>query len=124
MLSGIGPSLLNVPINAPGTVTIDMKGFTLNSPTRFLFQPGYVTVDPTGINILSSNVTVRNGTISGFWNGVSAGSRLNGYNSQTGNSYFNDKVGNQGDNYTFRMQGNIPNHAVYTINVTPSQNRD
>ena len=69
--SATAPSVA-ITVNAPGPVTIDMRGFTLSSQTRFLFQPGYVTVDPTAISILSSDVTVRNGEISGFWNGLLA----------------------------------------------------
>jgi hypothetical protein len=49
-------------------ISPDMKG-----QTRYVFPADdYFTVDPTGILIQSSNVTVQNGTIFGFWNGVVA----------------------------------------------------
>jgi hypothetical protein len=79
----VGPLIFQVPtpaspttaitVNAAGPVVIDMRGFTVTGPTRVDFPTdGYFTVYPTGILIQSSNVTVLNGEISGFWNGISA----------------------------------------------------
>jgi hypothetical protein len=62
-----------ITVNAPGPVVIDMRGFTISGSTQYDFPAdNYFTVDPTGILIQSSNVTVQNGTISGFWNGIVA----------------------------------------------------
>lgn len=59
-----------ITVNAPGPVVIDMRGFTLEGQTRYHFpEKDYF---PTGILIQSNNVTVINGTIEGFWNGVIA----------------------------------------------------
>jgi hypothetical protein len=48
-----------IVVNAPGPVTIDMKGFTLRGSAQ-------------AIQILSDNVTVKNGTITGFERGIEA----------------------------------------------------
>jgi hypothetical protein len=59
-----------ITVNATGPVVIDMRGFTLEGQTRYHFpEKDYF---PTGIMIQSNNVTVINGTIQGFWNGVIA----------------------------------------------------
>jgi hypothetical protein len=59
-----------ITVNATGPVVIDMRGFTLQGQTRYHFPAS--DYFPTGILIQSSNVTVINGTILGFWNGVVA----------------------------------------------------
>lgn len=62
-----------ITVNAPGLVVIDMRGFTLNGQTRYVFpSDGYFQVFPNAILIQSSNVLVLNGEIKGFWNGVYA----------------------------------------------------
>jgi hypothetical protein len=69
-----------ITVNAPGPVVIDMRGFTLSGGGMVDFPAdNYFTVDPTGILIQSSNVTVLNGTIHGFWNGVTANATAAGY---------------------------------------------
>jgi hypothetical protein len=63
-----------ITVNAPGPVVIDMRGFILSGSDRYEFQPLHpsTTIYPTGILIQSSNVTVENGQVSGFWNGLTA----------------------------------------------------
>jgi hypothetical protein len=61
-----------ITVNATGPVVIDMRGFTLQGQTRYHFPTN--DVFPTGVMIHSNNVTVINGTIEGFWNGVIASS--------------------------------------------------
>jgi hypothetical protein len=53
-----------ITINSPGEVTIDLRGFTLTGPPQ-AYAGGYY-LNPNGIVIYSSNVTVKNGTIAGF----------------------------------------------------------
>jgi hypothetical protein len=53
-----------ITINAPGEVTINLKGFALTCPLQ-VFAGGFY-LNPTGILIKSSNVTIKNGTIKGF----------------------------------------------------------
>jgi hypothetical protein len=53
-----------ITINSPGKVTIDLKGFTLTGPLQ-AFAGGF-NLNPIGILIQSSNVTIKNGTITGF----------------------------------------------------------
>ena len=69
-----------ITVHAPGPVVIDMRGFTISGQTRVrLPADGYFTVFPTGILIQSSNVTVLNGKVSGFWNGIVATGSATGY---------------------------------------------
>jgi hypothetical protein len=56
-----------ITVDAPGPVTIDMRGFTLSSPPE-QGSPSYII--PGAVNILSSNVTVRDGSIRGFLGGI------------------------------------------------------
>jgi hypothetical protein len=58
-------SQIAISVNSPGKVTIDLNGFTLSAFTvlilhDFMFQP-------TAIAIGSSHVTIKNGTIAGFF---------------------------------------------------------
>jgi hypothetical protein len=55
-----------ITIQAPGSVVIDMRGFTLTGP-EFSETGSY------GINILSSNVTIENGKFAGFGIQIVAG---------------------------------------------------
>lgn len=69
-----------ITVNATGPVVIDMRGFTLNGGTRYDFPTaGYITIDPTGILIQSCNVTVENGEVRGFWNGITASGSASAY---------------------------------------------
>ena len=69
-----------ITVNATGPVVIDMRGFTLSGSEMVDFPAnGYFTVYPTGILIQSSNVTVQNGKINEFWNGIVANAIVVGY---------------------------------------------
>jgi hypothetical protein len=59
-----------ITINSPGNVMIDLKGYTLTGPPQ-VFVGGFY-LNPSGIVILSSNVTIKNGTIAGFTYQISA----------------------------------------------------
>jgi hypothetical protein len=65
--SGTTPA---ITVNAPGPVAIDMRGFTLSGPGQ-QFLNGFYT-NPVGIVIDSSNVTILNGSLEGFLNGIFA----------------------------------------------------
>jgi hypothetical protein len=66
-----GPiSPVSITVNAPGPVTIDMRGFTLSGPGQ-QFLNGWYT-NPIGIVIESSNVTILNGSITGYLSGILA----------------------------------------------------
>ena len=54
-----------ITVNSPGIVTIDLNGYTLTGPPQ-AFMGGYY-LNPSGIVIQSSNVTIRKGTIAGFF---------------------------------------------------------
>jgi hypothetical protein len=56
-----------------GTVVLDLKGFTL------MMGVAYPNFAYTGINIRKSNVTVRNGTILNFNNGINVAPPGSGY---------------------------------------------
>jgi hypothetical protein len=112
-------SSVAITVNATGPVTIDMRGFTLSSQTRFLFQPGNVTVEPplaagTGnarVGTYLSGIDLERITFLGSDNEAVGFTKVNNsivrdcdftetfagiqdYDSQTGNTYINDKVGN------------------------------
>ena len=54
-------------VNSTGTVTLDLNGHTLSGPGQvWLSDPGW-NLNPGGIAVESSNVTIRNGSISGFF---------------------------------------------------------
>jgi hypothetical protein len=53
-----------ITINSPGEVMVDLKGYTLTGPPQ-AYAGGYY-LNPCGIKINSSNVTIKNGTIAGF----------------------------------------------------------
>jgi hypothetical protein len=67
--NGIG-SPPAITVNAPGSVTIDLRGFTLSGPGQAYI--GGLYANPAGVTIQSSNVTVKNGTIAGFYFPLSA----------------------------------------------------
>jgi hypothetical protein len=94
-----------ITVNAPGPVVIDMRGFTISGGQRYEFPTGGSTVYPTGILIQSSNVTVENGKVSGFWNGILA--------SGSTAAYF---AGNNLESVTFVSSGNDESFFTYVNN--------
>jgi hypothetical protein len=56
-----------ITVNAPGPVTIDLRGFTLTGPE-------YYGISSIGFLIQSNDVTIENGTIAGFMYQVQTGS--------------------------------------------------
>jgi len=58
-------STVAITVNAAGPVTINMRGFSLTGPSQ-QFLDGYYT-NPVAISINSGNVTVKNGSIAGFY---------------------------------------------------------
>jgi hypothetical protein len=65
----VGGITFAITVDAPGPVTIDMRGFTLSSSPVQISPLYFIT---GAVNILSSNVTVMNGAIKGFVVGISA----------------------------------------------------
>lgn len=65
-----------ITANSPGEVTIDLKGYTLTGPPQ-AYIGGYY-LNPIGIMIQSSNVTIKNGTIAGFFSQMYASSQNSG----------------------------------------------
>ena len=61
-----------ITVNSPNKVTIDLNGFTLTGPAQAF--AGIYYLNPVGVAIESSNVTIKNGTISGFFFPMEAGS--------------------------------------------------
>ena len=62
-----------ITITCPG-VTIDLRGHSLTGPFQAeITVPEYFNLDPVAILIVSSIVTVKNGTISGFFFQLEAG---------------------------------------------------
>jgi hypothetical protein len=59
-----------ITVNAPGPVTINMRGFTLSGPGQ-QFLDGWYT-NPVAIRIDSNNVTIKNGSITGYMSGILA----------------------------------------------------
>jgi hypothetical protein len=57
-----------IVVNAPGPVTIDMRGFTLTGPTQV--QSSTVYQVPVGISVQSSDVAILNGTIVGLYSAI------------------------------------------------------
>jgi hypothetical protein len=56
-----------ITVSSPG-VTIDLRGHSITGPLQALITvPQYFNLNPVAIAIQSSNVTVKNGTISGFF---------------------------------------------------------
>jgi hypothetical protein len=153
-----------ITVSASKPVVIDMRGFTLTGGQRYNF-PSFNTFYPTGILILSSNVTVENGEVSGFWNAVLASGStaayftginlekitflssgndgsfftyvnnstvrncqyINNYggvydrDSQTGNSYINDKVSNSFDTDFAFLVSEPFNTKGCTYSLIPNQ---
>jgi hypothetical protein len=105
-----------ITVNATGPVVIDMRGFTLNGADRIDFPTaGYITIDPTGILIQSSNVTVMNGEVYGFWNGLMASGSstayLTGINLE-GIEFF--LSGNDGSEFNYVNNSIVKNcHYIY-----------
>lgn len=64
-------STVAITVNAAGPVTINMRGFSLTGPSQ-QFLDGYYT-NPVAISINSGNVTVKNGSIAGFYRPIVAG---------------------------------------------------
>ena len=60
-LSSSSPLSYAITVNAPGPVIIEMRGFTMSAPPESSNVNGAII--PCAIDILSSNVTVRNGSI-------------------------------------------------------------
>jgi hypothetical protein len=64
-----------ITVSSPG-VTIDLRGHSLTGPFQAeITVPQYFNLNPVAIAIQSSNVTVKNGTISGFFFQVGVGSQ-------------------------------------------------
>jgi hypothetical protein len=61
----LGQTVPAITINSPGKVTLNLNGYALQNPSS--------SEGPTGIQVLSSNVTVENGTISQCFFGLVAG---------------------------------------------------
>ena len=56
-----------ITVLSPG-VTIDLRGYSLTGPFQAeITVPEFLNLNPVAISIQSSNVTVKNGTISGFF---------------------------------------------------------
>jgi hypothetical protein len=57
-----------ITVNSPG-VTIDLRGYSLSGPAQAVITvPQYLNLNPVGILLQSSNTTVKNGAIVGFYN--------------------------------------------------------
>jgi hypothetical protein len=65
-----------ITVNAPGNVTIDLNGFTLSGPLQAFVDGWYA--NPPGMAIQSSNVTIKNGTIAGFYSPLTASGQYSG----------------------------------------------
>jgi hypothetical protein len=62
-----------ITVSSPN-VTIDLRGYSLSGPGQaFITLPEDLNLNPEGIAIHSSNVIVKNGTISGFFFQLDAG---------------------------------------------------
>ena len=61
-----------ITVNAPGSVTIDLRGFSLSGPAVQYVNGEPTNSTATGISIQSSNVTIKNGSIAGFYNSILA----------------------------------------------------
>jgi hypothetical protein len=64
-----------ITVNSPGAVTIDLNGHSLTAnPLAFIPE---LYLNPVGILILGSNVTVKSGTVGGFFSTIDAGAPFN-----------------------------------------------